>query len=158
VKSHLAPAGDLRQLLESIEISYVGDKAHLGNSLNVLEGGTYLDILMNFEMFYAPVPLDEIEWQLRRSARHSAEAKGQLEKVKAGVVTRTGVFERDYKAYEDFVSYLKESTSHSCSHEGFFGYYVGPHGLKNFDEKEVDIRIAIRAMDALHNRKQTPYA
>jgi uncharacterized LabA/DUF88 family protein len=153
VNSQPRPAGDLRQLFESVEISYVGDRAYLGKGLDVLKEGTYLDISMMFEMFYAPVPLNEIEWELMKSARHSAEAKDQLKKVKSGVVTRTGIFERDYKVYDDFVSYLKESTYHSCSHEGFFGYYVGPHGLKNFDEKEVDIRIAIRAMDALHNRE-----
>jgi len=153
VNSHPRPAGDLRQLFESIEIDYVADRAYLGKRLDVLKEGTYLDISMIFEMFYAPVPLNKIEWELMKSARHSAEAKDQLRKVKSGVVTRTGIFERDYKVYDDFVSYLKESTYHSCSHEGFFGYYVGPHGLKNFDEKEVDIRIAIRAMDALHNRE-----
>jgi uncharacterized LabA/DUF88 family protein len=153
VNSQPRPAGDLKHLFESIEISYVADKAFLGKRLDVLQEGTYLDIAMIFEMFYAPIPLDEIESKLRKSARHSAEAKDQLRKVKSGVVTRKGMFERNYKAYGDFVSYLKESTYHACSHEGFFGYYVGPDGLKTFAEKEVDTRITIRAMDALHNRE-----
>jgi len=148
------PTMNLQHLFESIEINYVSDKAYLGKRLDVLKDGTYLDISMTFEMFYAPVPLKEIEWRLMTSARcGSTEAKDQFRKIKSGIVTRKGTFERNYKAYDDFVSYLKDSTNHSCSQEGFFGYYVGEHGLKNFDEKEVDIRIAIRTMDALHNRE-----
>ena len=153
VNSQPCPTGDLKHLFESIEIDYVAEKAYLGKRLDILKDGTYLDISMSFEMFYAPVPLSEIEWRLRKFATHSAEAKDQLRKVKSGIVTRKGAFERNYKVYGDFVSYLKESTNHACSHEGFFGYYVGPHGLHHFDEKEVDIRIAIRAMDALHNHE-----
>ncbi len=152
MRSQPNPTADLKHLFESIEINYVADKPYLGKRLDILKDGTYLDISMNFEMFYAPAPLKEIEWHLMKSARlGSAEAKDQLRKVKSGVITRKGIFERNYRVYDDFVSYLKESTYHSCSQEGFFGYYVGEHGLKNFDEKEVDIRIAIRVMDALHN-------
>src|SRR5699024_8354738 len=34
--------------------------------------------------------------------------------------------------------------------EGFFGSYVEPKGLQHFDEKEVDIRLSISAMDSLY--------
>ena len=91
--SQSPPAGDLRHLFESIEIDYVADKAYLGKCADILVEGTYLDISMRFELIYAPVPLDEIEWKLRMSARDSAEAKDQLRKVRSGVVTRKGVFE-----------------------------------------------------------------
>lgn len=152
--SQPSATADLSDLLDSIKIEYIDDRPHLGSTLNVLKNGTYLDISANFEMFYAPVPLREIEGKLWVSARRgSAEAKNQLTKVRAGIVTRKGAFERDYKAYDDFIAHLKESTLHSCSQEGFFGYSVGEHGLRYFDEKEVDIRIAIRAMDALHKRE-----
>lgn len=150
-KSQPSPTEDLRQLFERTKIDYVDGKAYLGQQLDVLKGGTYLDISMNFELFYAPVPLEQIEWRLKKSAsKGNAQAKEQLRKIRHGIVSRPEVLERDYKAYDDFVSYLKRATEFAKSQEGFFGYYVGPEGLKNFDEKEVDIRIAIRAMDALH--------
>jgi uncharacterized LabA/DUF88 family protein len=148
------PTIDLRDLFDSINIDYINGKPHLGKELNILFKGNYLDISTSFEMFYAPVPLEAIQWNLMKSAkRGSTDAIDQLRKVKLGVISRKGIFERDYQAYEDFVSNLKKSTHYSCSHEGFFGYYVGEHGLRNFDEKEVDIRIAIRFMDALHNHE-----
>ncbi|MGY3978585.1 NYN domain-containing protein [Aeromonas mytilicola] len=153
-RSQPHPTMDLRSLVESMKINYVDDKPFLGEELKVLKNGKYLDISMRFELFYAPVPLKEIEWRLIKSAKNgSEEAISQLRKIKSGVVTRKGIFERNYKAYDDFVSYLKETVHYSGSHEGFFGYYVSEHGLNNFDEKEVDIRIAIRAMDALHTHE-----
>lgn len=155
VKSQAQPTLDLKSLFESIDINYVDGKAYTGNSPSILKNGTYLDISMKFEMFYAPVPLKKIEGYLFKSARSgSKEARDQLTKVKSGVVKSKGWDkERNYKAYDDFVSYLKKSTYHSCSQEGFFGYSVGERGLQYFDEKEVDIRIAIRAMDALYKRE-----
>ncbi|WP_448243089.1 NYN domain-containing protein [Pseudoxanthomonas mexicana] len=150
-ESQPSPTEDLRRLFERTKIDYVDGKAYLGQQLDVLKGGTYLDISMNFELFYAPVPLKEIEWRLSKSAKKGhLSAKEQLRKIRQGIVSRPELFERNYKPYDDFVSYVKRSTEFSRSQEGFFGYYVGPDGLKNFDEKEVDIRIAIRAMDALH--------
>ena len=79
------PTMDLQHLIEAIEINYVSGKAYLGKKLDVLKDGEYLDISTTFEMFYAPVPLKEIEWHLMNSARgDSAEAKEQLRKVKSG--------------------------------------------------------------------------
>lgn len=154
VSSQPRPTANLEHLFDSIEIDYTSGTPRVGKTVEVLQEGVYLDIATTFEMFYAPVPLKNIEWNLRLAARRgSAEAKEQLRKVRSGVVAKKGTFERNYKAYDDFVSYLKESAYHSRSHEGFFGYSVGDQGLRYFDEKEVDIRIAIRMMDALHNRE-----
>ncbi len=154
VAAYPAPTYDLKGLLDSIEIEYVEGKAYLGNEPKVATDATYLDFSVSFEMFYAPVPLDDMRWQLKKATnRGSSTARDQLRKIESGVVTRKGVFERNYKAYDDFVSRLKGSFIHARSQEGFFSFYVGDQGLSNFDEKEVDTRIVVRAMDALHNRE-----
>ncbi len=46
---------------------------------------------------------------------------------------------------------LMANPEYSKLEEGFFSLYIGPKGLQNFDEKEVDTRVAIRAMDACYN-------
>lgn len=151
VNAHSTPAYDLSTLLDAIEINYIDGKAYLGNELKVAKDSAYLDISMIFEMFYAPVPLSQMEWQLKKSAsRGHPTAKDQLRKIESGVVARKGVFERNYKVYDDFIDNLKQSPLCSGSHKGFFSYYIGPDGLRNFDEKEVDTRIVVRAMDALY--------
>lgn len=154
VNAHSTPAYDLSKLLDAIEISYIDGKASLGKELKVAKDSTYLDISMFFEMFYAPVPLSNMEWQLKKSAsRGNPTAQDQVKKIGSGIVTRKGVFERDYKVYSDFVDNLKQSPLCSGSHKGFFNYYIGPDGLRNFDEKEVDTRIVVRAMDALYKNE-----
>ena len=151
VRANQPSTFDLRALLESIEISYQNGKAYLGKELKIATDATYLDISMKFELFYAPVMLDEMEWRLRGAAkRGSVTAREQLSKIEAGVVTRRGMFERNYTAYSDFVTQLEKSNFHSNTEKGFFNYYIGENGLTSFDEKEVDTRIVVRAMDALH--------
>lgn len=153
VAAHAGPAYDLKELFDSIKIEYVDGKAYLGNEPKVAMHATYLDISMSFEMFYAPAPLKKIEGYLFKAARSgSREAREQLKKAESGILTPRGAFKRDYKAYDDFVSHLKQSALHAKSHEGFFNFYVGDRGLSNFDEKEVDTRIVVRAMDALYNK------
>ena len=153
VATHAAPAYDLTKLFDSIEIEYVDGKAYLGNEPKVARDATYLDISMSFEMFYAPAPLKRIEGLLFKAARAgSREAKEQLKEAASGIISPRGAFKRDYKVYDDFVSHLKQSALHASSQEGFFSFYVGERGLSNFDEKEVDTRIVVRAMDALYNQ------
>lgn len=153
VSAHSDSTYDLKHLFDSIEIKYIDGKAYLGKELKVAKNATYLDISVSFEMFYAPAPLKEIEGFLFKAARSgSREAREQLRMVKEGIVTPRGAFERDYKVYGDFVSHLKGSALNSGSQEGFFSFYVGNRGLTNFDEKEVDTRIAVRAMDALYRK------
>lgn len=153
VAAHVAPTYDLKALFDLIEVKYIDGKAYLGSELKVAKDATYLDISMSFEMFYAPAPLKKIEGLLFKAARlGSREAREQLKKVESGIITPRGAFIRDYKAYDDFVSQLKQSPLHARSHEGFFSFYVGDRGLSNFDEKEVDTRIVVRAMDALYKK------
>lgn len=105
----------------------------------------------SIELFYAPAPLNEIEWQLRKRARQGSwQAKEQLAGLSAGLVSLPGG-ERDYRFYEDFVTCLKKSPFVTRSEHGFFNFYVGARGLQFIDEKEVDIRIAIRAVDACYD-------
>lgn len=119
--------------------------------LEIEPGGTYVHVEPSFELFYAPAPLSDIEWQLKKQAQKgSIEARVQLEQLHTGILSNQH-FQRDYSAYDDFVAKLKANPQYSRSEQGFFSYYVGPSGLKIFDEKEVDTRIVIRAMDAFYN-------
>lgn len=100
------------------------------------------------ELFYAPAPLDDIEWQLRKRARSGSwSAREHLDSVRRGVLHLHGT-ERDYRFYDSFVDCLKHDPFVTRSEQGFFNFYVGSSGLQFIDEKEVDIRIAIRAVDA----------
>ena len=154
VNGYSSPAYDLDALLDAIEINYVDGKAYLEKELKVAKDSTYLDISMIFEMFYAPVPLSNMAWQLKKLAsRGNRAAQQQLREIESGIVTRKGVFERNYRVYDDFVDNLKQSPLYKQSHQGFFSYYIGPEGLRNFDEKEVDTRIVVRAMDALYRKE-----
>ena len=107
-----------------------------------------VDIKTSIELFYAPVPLAAIEWQLKKHARTgSAEARRQLDDIRNGLLKPHGDA-RDYTHYDDFIQCMKRSSAVSGWEEGFFNFYVGSLGLKSFDEKEVDTRIVIRAVDA----------
>lgn len=151
VAEHQPAAHDLHHLVRSIEVEFKDGKPYLARELQVAADATYLEISMKFELFYAPVPLDEIAWHLRGAAnRGSATARDQLSKIEAGVVTRERVFERNYRSYADFAKNLEQSIFHAQTQQGFFNFYVGKNGLSTFDEKEVDTRIAVRFMDALH--------
>jgi hypothetical protein len=129
-------------------------KAGPGGQVAIQRGAVYANFKPAFELFYAPVPLKQIEWQLQKAARTAGgEARVQLELLSAGILKRRGVFERDYAAYTDFVAKLKANPEYSRSHEGFFNFHAGDGGLKVFDEKEVDTRIVIRSMEALYGRE-----
>lgn len=139
------PCKDFEGILESIR------KADPGGSIPLQPKSTYLKFIPQFEIFYAPAPLDQIAWQLRKEAKAgSVLAMQQLKKAEEGILTNH-LFERDYSAYDDFIEKLKANPEYSKSAQGFFNYYVGPKGLMFFDEKEVDTRIVIRAMDAFYN-------
>lgn len=139
------PFKDFESVLQSI------GQAEPGGSIPLQPKSTYVKFIPQFEIFYAPAPLDQIEWQLRKEAKAgSTLAMQQLKKAETGVLANH-LFERDYSAYDDFVEKLKANPEYSKSEQGFFNYYVGPKGLMFFDEKEVDTRIVIRAMDALYN-------
>lgn len=101
------------------------------------------------ELFYAPVPLKDIEWNLRKFARNgSSEARQQLIDVQNGML-QVHLDSRDYAQYDDFIASLKKNATVSRWEEGFFNFYVSAaKGLKSFDEKEVDTRLVIRAVDA----------
>ncbi len=138
------PFVDYENLLRQIE--------QAGNEGNVGMHPKYLKVVPQFELYYAPAPFKDIEWQLRgHSKSGSVEAQNQLNKLKAEILKHNLFGERDYFAYDDFVSKLKTNPEYSKSEEGFFSFYVGPKGLQHFDEKEVDTRIAVRTMDACYN-------
>lgn len=143
---------DYMGFVESIKLKEVDGKLYLGEVLNVLKEGAYLDISPSYELFYAPIPLSSIEWRLKKYSRNeSVEVKRQLNNIKDGVVSIRGGMERNYSFYDDFISRLKSSAEYSRSEEGFFNFGVDCNGLKYIDEKEVDTKIVIRAMDALYS-------
>lgn len=135
---------DFENIVEQIE------KSKPGASINVEVNATYMRYVPQFELFFAPAPLLDIEWQLMKQVRlGSIDAKNQLYKIQSGILKRP-YFERNYAAYSDFVQKLKANPEYSRSEEGFFNFFVGPKGLQVFDEKEVDTRIVIRAMEAFY--------
>jgi hypothetical protein len=110
-----------------------------------------VDIKATTELFYAPVPLARIEWQLKKFAMQgSVEAGRQLGDIQSGLLKPHGDA-RDYAHYDDFIACLKKNATVSRWEEGFFNFYVSASGLKAFDEKEVDTRIVIRAVDACND-------
>lgn len=145
---------DYNELVAAVKVNFVDGRPFLGEQLNAQKAVTYLDVQPSFELFHAPAPLEYIEWNLRRQAKEgSREAERQLEQLKKGVVERKGVFVRDYSAYDDFVACLTKNVEHSRTEKGFFTVYVGTNGLKTFDEKEVDTRIVMRAMDVFYKKE-----
>lgn len=104
-------------------------------------------VVPSIELFYAPAPLSKIEWLLKKEAKNgSSRAARNLNDLQKGIVNFPWG-SRDYSVYDHFVSCLKQNPSVTRSEEGFFNFFVGRNGLQFFDEKEVDIRIAVRAMD-----------
>ena len=123
----------------------------IGGTVILKPEAIYVSVVPKFELFYAPAPLMDIKWKLKSQAcSGSYDAKEQLKKIEAGILVHS-YFERDYAAYDDFVAKLKANPESSQSEKGFFSFRVGEKGLERFDEKEVDCRIVIRAMDAFHN-------
>ncbi len=142
------------QLLDFDDLLTRISKASAGGRVAVQPGAVYAKFKPAFELFYAPVPFDQIQWQLQKAARATGgEARVQLDLLSAGILKRRGTFERDYQFYADFVTKLRANPEYSRSHEGFFNFHVGDGGLKVFDEKEVDTRIVIRSMEALYGRE-----
>lgn len=111
-----------------------------------------VDVQTSIELFYAPVPLAEIEWRLNKEARKgSAQARRQLDDIRRGLLKPHGDA-RDYAHYDGFIQCMKRRSSVSRWEEGFFNFYVDKWlGLKSFDEKEVDTRIVMRAVDACND-------
>lgn len=146
------PCGYLKDLFGTISVEERHGKFFLSEETNVLKNGTYLDIQPCFEIFFAPAPLREIAWQLRgKRQREYAASLRQLAKVETGIIERDGIFRRDYSKYDAFVEELQRLSDHKETHEGFFSFGVDKGQIRYFDEKEVDTRIVMRAMDAIHN-------
>lgn len=100
------------------------------------------------ELFYAPSPLDELKAKLREKARAgSRDAADQLSDAESGFVN-VHKSTRDYRFYDNFISCLKRDPLVQRWEVGFFNLGVREHGLQFFDEKEVDVRIAIRGVDS----------
>lgn len=148
-RSHTA-AGYIGDLYEKIKIEKKQDQYFLAENIRILKDATYFFPSVDIEIFYAPAPLREISWHLRKQFRNRNYQNSLLaEKVDAGIISRHGLFERDYSVYDAFVEELKRINEVKRSHEGFFNFLVNDKGLKYFDEKEVDTRIVMRAMEAI---------
>lgn len=145
--------GLLSDLHRQIKVEVIDGRPRLAEELLVIQDGIYLDVYPSFEVFYAIPPLGDIKWRLEKEAKNgSREARSQLEKLGSGRV-RTALFERDYRYFGDFVETIKASSNCQGSQQGFFAFSVGSRGVERFDEKEVDARIAIRAMEALYEKQ-----
>ncbi|WP_404291246.1 NYN domain-containing protein [Microvirga sp. RSM25] len=122
-----------------------------GDNINV--SGAVMTNNFAIELFYAPSPLKDLKWELQKNkSSRNSEVSRQFADVSKGKV-RFKSMDRDYRVYADFISKLKREPLVVRSEEGFFNFQVDQNGIKFFDEKEVDIRIAIRAMEQCIDKK-----
>lgn len=141
----------LKDLFDKIKVEEINGQFYIAEEINILENMIFLSIQPSFEIFFAPAPLKDLEWKLRTWAkRGDFHSRHQLSKIKDGIIEKLGFFERNYSIYSEFVDELQRLTENKDQHEGFFNFDVRNGGLKYFDEKEVDTKIVIRTMDALH--------
>lgn len=100
------------------------------------------------ELFFAPSPLHRVQRRLQQELRKGrTKALSDLERnLEEGLVPIHGRL-RNYRYYDDFVAVLKDHFDAIDVEKGFFNFSICRNGLRYFDEKEVDIRIAVRAMD-----------
>jgi len=138
----------LDDLFDSILIEYVDGRPFLKGS-SVKKGCSYISLDARFEIFYALPDLREMEWRLKKEAKFGRVSGEQLDKMSRGVVSRPGIFDRDYRFYSDFVDVVKSGRGFSGEGVGFFSYSYGANGLKYFDEKEVDSRLVMSATKAV---------
>lgn len=104
-------------------------------------------IEQSWELFFAPAPMDEIKHRAATATMDHIVRKQVLTDVEKGVVN-TAFGLRDYRVYDDFTDGLGEHLGAKISEKGFYGVHIDHHkGTVGLSEKEVDIRIAIRAMD-----------
>jgi len=81
LKSRDGTVLDFESLLEQIE------QAGSGGTIKISPKSTYLRVVPEFELFYAPSPLADIEWKLRKQARSgSIEARKQLDQIQTGIL------------------------------------------------------------------------
>lgn len=110
------------------------------------------EMQFSLELFYAPVPFDRIRYQMRRRYRQSGhpDLKRQMDKLDRKVIELpfAGARDRDYRHYDDFVRALNERYP-GRTEQGFYNFFVRDNGLGQFDEKEVDVRLTMRAMELL---------
>lgn len=109
------------------------------------ESVTHLD--MRWELFYAPSPLKDIQRIMKARRGHDLLLERKLANLRNGIV-ETPYGTRDYRVYDDFIAQLSSWLTARCAEPGFYNIRLNRDGVC-LDEKEVDIRIAIRAMDIM---------
>lgn len=144
---HLAEAGDGSVLFEDL-VSLAYKKKH--GSINSIRSVVKFE--PKVELFYAPAPLDELEKHLVDWASEgSFAAKMHLADLRQGTIAASGKERRDYRFYDNFVECLRRDPLVTRVERGFFNFYAGKDGISFIDEKEVDVRIAISAVDCCHS-------
>nr|RDS94508.1 NYN domain-containing protein [Cereibacter sphaeroides f. sp. denitrificans] len=99
------------------------------------------------ELFFAPSPLSEICRKAKFLSKDDKIRQLIIDNATQGLaVTQWGT--RNYRFYDDFVGSLATLLEAKSSERGFFGVHV-KDALLRLDEKEVDIRLAVRAMDVM---------
>lgn len=146
--------GMVGELMKQAVVEERGGRLYPASDISIEPGKHYLRVIPKFEIFYAQPPLDKIEWNLRKFAKAGNRAAiSQLDAIKNGVLQRGLLFSRDYSYYQEFVDAIKLDASFNAEHKGFFSFRVSERGLDYFDEKEVDSRICIRAMQSLYEKE-----
>lgn len=143
----LAEAGDGSVLFEDL-VNLVYKKSH--ESIKITKSVIKLE--PRVELFFAPAPFEELESNLiNQASGGSFAAKMHLNALRQGTIVLGGNNRRDYRFYDDFVQCLRRDPLVTRVERGFFNFYVGKDGINFIDEKEVDIRIAISAVDCCNN-------
>lgn len=112
-----------------------------------------VDVQRCVELSFARVPLADIKWNLQSEAKKgSSKAREQFEDIKKGILHLPyGGERRNYSIHDDFIRCMKLNSTVAASMEGFYSKSVKHYGLSYFNEKEVDVHIAIRAVDACND-------
>jgi len=102
---------------------------------------------MRWELFYAPSPVEEVRQRLEGWPRKGTDQQRALEDLSRGVI-HTPYGPRDYGIYDDFIAQLGDWLAAKHSDPGFYGIRIDRNQV-SLSEKEVDIRIAVSAMDIM---------
>lgn len=114
---------------------------------NAPDADCVTELAMRWELFYAPSPLKQVEKKLMERRKDIPDVDQKLEKLRTGVID-TQHERRDYRIYDDFIDELTRFLGARNQQPGFYNVIVKRQGVC-LDEKEVDIRLAIRAMDIM---------
>lgn len=134
-----APGMDFDDLVRKLCVYFEGEAEPAPSRVNRIE--------IRWEFFFAPSPVGRITEKLKSWGKKTPNRERLLRQVSLGKVP-TGFEVRDYSIYDSFIQELRNWLDAKLADPGFYGIHVNENVI-SLSEKEVDIRIAIRAMDIM---------